>query len=110
MFTSATGSGRYPVGVRSTAPSKLQVVRVAMVTESFLPQVNGVTVSVLRMCEQLGGAGHEVLVVAPGTGPSEWAGAQVVRVPSVPVPGYATHRVAFPWPGLATTLRSFRPA
>ena len=78
-------------------------------TESFLPQVNGVTVSVLRMCEQLGGAGHEVLVVAPGTGPSEWAGAQVVRVPSVPVPGYATHRVAFPWPGLATTLRSFRP-
>jgi phosphatidylinositol alpha 1,6-mannosyltransferase len=80
-----------------------------MVTESFLPQVNGVTMSVLRMCEQLGAAGHEVLVVAPGTGLTEWAGATVVRVPGVPVPGYAAHRVAVPWPGLAATLRGFRP-
>lgn len=81
----------------------------AIVTESFLPQVNGVTTSVLKLCEQLGGRGHQVLVIAPGAGPSEWAGAMVVRVPSVPVPGYATHRVAYPWPGLASTLRAFDP-
>jgi phosphatidylinositol alpha 1,6-mannosyltransferase len=84
-------------------------MRVAIVTESFLPQVNGVTMSVLRMCEHLQRRGHQVLVVAPGSGPTSWAGADVVRVPSMPVPGYSTHRVAWPWPGMASTLRAFGP-
>jgi phosphatidylinositol alpha 1,6-mannosyltransferase len=84
-------------------------VRIAIVAESFLPQINGVTMSVLRICEQLTAAGHEVLVVAPGTGPTEWAGARVVRMPSMPVPGYPSHRVAVPRPGLTAILRDFRP-
>ncbi|GAC1444849.1 MAG: glycosyltransferase family 1 protein [Mycobacteriales bacterium] len=81
----------------------------AVVTESFLPQVNGVTNSVLRVCEQLQGRGHEVLVVAPGPGPTEWAGAQVVRAPSLPLPGYSSFRLARPWPLLGRTLAAFRP-
>ena len=80
-----------------------------MVTESFLPQVNGVTNSVLRICEQMQARGHEVLVVAPGPGPRSYAGAQVVRAPSVPMPGYADFRLARPWPQLTATLRTFRP-
>jgi phosphatidylinositol alpha 1,6-mannosyltransferase len=84
-------------------------MRVAIVTESFLPQVNGVTNSVLRICEHLQRGGHQTLVVAPGAGPISWAGAEVVRVPSMPVPGYSTHRVAVPWPGMAATLRAFGP-
>jgi len=84
-------------------------MRVAIVTESFLPQINGVTMSVLKVCEQLQRRGHAALVVAPGPGPTRWAGADVVRVPSLPLPGYTTYRVAWPWPWLSTTLRSFRP-
>lgn len=80
-----------------------------MVTESFLPQVNGVTNSVLRVCEQLQQRGHEALVIAPGEGATTWAGARVVRTPSLPAPGYHDFRVACPWPGLRTILRSFRP-
>jgi phosphatidylinositol alpha 1,6-mannosyltransferase len=87
----------------------MPVVRIAIVTESFLPQVNGVTNSVLRMCEHLSLRGHQALVVAPGAGPTEWAGVPVVRVPSVPLPGYETHRVGCPWPGMARTLRAFDP-
>jgi phosphatidylinositol alpha 1,6-mannosyltransferase len=80
-----------------------------VVTESFLPQVNGVTNSVLRVCEQLGAAGHEVRVIAPGQGPQTCAGARVLRVPSVPAPGYQDFRLAVPVPGLSSALKAFRP-
>lgn len=84
-------------------------VRVAVVTESFLPQVNGVTNSVLRVCEQLERTGHEVLVLAPGPGPTRYAGARIVRTPSLPLPGYRDFRIAQPWPALTRTLRGFDP-
>jgi len=84
-------------------------MRVEIVTESFLPLVNGVTVSVQRLSEQLQHRGHQVLVVAPEGGVTSWAGAEVVGVPAAPVPGYSGHRFPFPWPWLTGTLRAFRP-
>jgi phosphatidylinositol alpha 1,6-mannosyltransferase len=84
-------------------------VRVAIVSESFLPQVNGVTGSVQRVCEHLERRGHEALVVAPGPGPTTYAGARVVRAPSIPLPGYAAFRLARPWAGLTDALADFRP-
>jgi len=84
-------------------------MKVAIVTESFLPQVNGVTNSVLRVCEQLDRRGHNVLVIAPGPGPTSYAGARVVRAPSVPLPGYSDFRLGRPWPLLGRTLREFDP-
>lgn len=84
-------------------------MRVAVVTESFLPRVNGVTNSVLRVCEQLTARGHEVLVVAPGPGPDRWGEVPVVRTPSLPLPGYADFRVGAPVPGVTAALRRFRP-
>lgn len=51
-------------------------MRVAIVTESFLPNINGVTNSVLRILEHLAANNHQGLVIAPsseGT-PSEYAG------------------------------------
>ena len=104
-FTPSSGTGPLPL----PAARNVGVMRVAVVTESFLPQVNGVTNSVLRVCEQVQRHGGEVLVVAPGRGPAECAGATVVRTPSVPLPGYRDFRLGRPWPHLARTLRAFSP-
>lgn len=84
-------------------------MRVAVVTESFLPQVNGVTGSVLRVCEQMARLGHEAVVVAPGRGPTAYGAARVLRTPSVPLPGYGAFRLSLPWPGLERTLADLRP-
>src|SRR5262249_52279907 len=84
-------------------------MRVAIVTESFLPQVNGVTNSVLRVCEQLARREHEAIVIAPGPGPTEWCGFPIVRTPSVPLPGYRDFRLARPYVGMRTVLRDFAP-
>jgi len=62
-------------------------MKVAIVTESFLPQINGVTNSVLRILESLGSGGHEALVIAPeseGT-PKEYAGHKVKTIPALPI-------------------------
>lgn len=60
--------------------------------------MNGVTHSILRVLEHLQQRGDEVLVIAPATQdaevPEEVYGAQVHRLPSVPLAGYANVRVA----------------
>lgn len=82
-------------------------------TESFLPQMNGVTHSLLRIMEHFADRGDEVLVIAPGTGastPRRHAGFRVDGVPSIPLPRYRNVRVAAGGVGRITgLLRGFRP-
>jgi phosphatidylinositol alpha 1,6-mannosyltransferase len=86
------------------------VVRVALVAECFLPAVNGVTGSVLRVLEHLRRRGHEAVVVAPGPGPAEHEGVPVIRVPSIPMPMYKSLPLALPGEKrVAAALADFRP-
>ena len=85
-------------------------MRVAVVTESFLPEVNGVTNSVLRVLEHLQRRGHQALVLAAVRGnPDAYAGASVVRALSVPVPRYRSLSIGLPSPRFEAALRLFRP-
>jgi phosphatidylinositol alpha 1,6-mannosyltransferase len=84
-------------------------VKIGIVTESFLPGINGVTNSVLRILEHFRARGHEAMVVAPGEGPTEYAGAPVVRVPAVPLPVYRSFPVALPTRQVESALRDFQP-
>lgn len=60
-------------------------MRIAIVTEAFLPQVNGVTNSVLRLLEYCKGQGHDVLVIAPESegAPTHYLGYKIKHVPSI---------------------------
>jgi phosphatidylinositol alpha 1,6-mannosyltransferase len=76
-------------------------VRVAIVAESFPPDVNGVAHCVLRVTEHLVLRGHQPLVVAPAPARNEPGEASsfpcpVVRLPSVPMPGYPGFRIGLP--------------
>ena len=80
----------------SLPPTSEPRLRVLVVAESFLPQVNGVTNSVLQVIAHLHRQGHEALVLAPGAGPDEVGGTPVIRVPAVDLAVVAVPREEVP--------------
>ncbi|MEV0441379.1 glycosyltransferase family 1 protein [Streptomyces spectabilis] len=87
-------------------------MRVVIVTESFPPDVNGVSHCALQTARQLVARGHDPLVIAPaavpGAEPDGRAPCPVIRVPSLPLPGYPQVRVALPSRRLAAALSAHR--
>ena len=84
-------------------------MRVAIVTESFLPLVNGVTNSVRHVVDHLLEAGHEPLIIAPGHGLGDYRGVRIVRVRSVAVPMYKSFPLGLPDRQVKDALATFRP-
>ena len=84
-------------------------MRIGIVTESFLPSVNGVTNSVVRLLEHLEPTAHDAVVVAPGDGPDHFGRFPVVRTRSVSVPRYRHFELGLPSPRLRETLTDFAP-
>lgn len=80
-------------------------MRIAIITESFPPDVNGVANTVVRAAENLVRKGHHPLVIAPeASEPTTEADREfpypVERVPSIPLPGYTSFRLGLPSPRL----------
>jgi phosphatidylinositol alpha 1,6-mannosyltransferase len=92
-------------------------VRVALLAESFLPHMNGVTGSVLQVLRHLAAEGHETLVIAPRAGEAsipdttaDLHGARTELLRSVPLPSYPEVRVVFARAArLTALLREFQP-
>jgi phosphatidylinositol alpha 1,6-mannosyltransferase len=84
-------------------------LRVLVVAESFLPQINGVTNSVRRVLEHLEIEGHEAALVAP-TGPPEYAGFPVLKVRGASLPFYKDFRIGLETRGrLRAIMQRFGP-
>ncbi len=87
-------------------------MRVAIITESYAPDVNGVANSVVRVAQHLVARGHEPLVIAPRprrhktSAPADYP---VLRLPSLPMPGYPNVRLALPSKRIREALLEYQP-
>ena len=108
-------------------------MRVAIIAESFIPIVNGVSNSVLRVLEHLRREGHDAMVIAPRPpgwqppagdtpardssvastsepGPGDThAGFPIHRVPAVDLPPINSLPIGVPLPRVYKLLKQFQP-
>jgi glycosyltransferase involved in cell wall biosynthesis len=72
-------------------------MRIALVSDTYTPQVNGITTVVERIVSVLRKANHAVAVVAPAYSPGGGPpGDDELRVPSLPFPPYPAIRLSLP--------------
>lgn len=85
-------------------------MRIAIVTDTYLPQVNGVTTVVRRQVEVLREAGEAVAVVAPRYPGGREARDGELRMRSLPFPPYPDIRLSTPpYGAVRRYLDDFRP-
>jgi glycosyltransferase involved in cell wall biosynthesis len=84
-------------------------MRVALVTENFLPKIDGVTRTLSMVLEHLRAHGHRTIVLGPTGAPRRYAGARVFAAPGVPIPFYPELHFLLPPPAFAGCLERFRP-
>ena len=93
-----------------TADDNRSLVRIALVTDTYTPQVNGVTTVVVRIANVLREFGHAVVVVAPRYPGHAAAGIDELRIPSAAFPPYPAIRLSMPQYGaVARFLDAFQP-
>ena len=84
-------------------------MKIAIVTETFLPSVDGVVTRLRHAVERFTDLGHEVMVGAPELGVTEHHGARVVGIRPVTLPFYKHRRFTLPSPTVDGIIRGFHP-
>jgi len=84
-------------------------MRVAIITENFLPKLDGVTRTLAMLLEHLQAGGHQVLLLGPESGMGEYAGAEIIGTAGVPFPFYPELRMNFFRPLFVRRLKAFSP-
>jgi glycosyltransferase involved in cell wall biosynthesis len=84
-------------------------LKIAIITESFLPKIDGIVTMLVRTVECLRRSGDEVVVFAPSGGPGELYGGEVVPMPSFSFPVYPELRLALPRTSMRRKLEEFQP-
>lgn len=82
------------------------VKRVVLVTESFLPSLNGVTNSVLRVLDTYRQRGIDALIIAPTAPSPRYLGFEIIRTASFPLKQF---NVAVPGLWLQNAIADFKP-
>ena len=84
-------------------------MRIALITENFLPKMDGVTRTLAMLLDHLHLRGHQAIVFAPEGAPRRYARARVVAARGLPIPFYPELRFLFPSMRLERRLERFHP-
>ncbi len=84
-------------------------MRIAIITENFLPKLDGVTRTLARLLEHLQTNGHDVLLLGPDSGMEKYAGAELIGTAGLPFPFYPELKFNFFRPLFMRRLNEFRP-
>ncbi len=84
-------------------------MRIAIITENFLPKLDGVTRTLAKLLEHLQLTEHEVMLLGPDSGMEEYAGAEIVGTAGLPFPFYPELKFNFFRPLFMRKLDEFRP-
>jgi glycosyltransferase involved in cell wall biosynthesis len=84
-------------------------MRIAIITENFLPKLDGVTRTLSRLLEHLQRNGHSALLLGPESGMEEYAGAEIVGTAGLPFPFYPELKFNFFRPLFVRRLNEFDP-
>ena len=84
-------------------------MRIAIITENFLPKLDGVTRTLARLLEHLQTTGHQALLLGPDAGMERYAGAEVIGTKGIPFFFYPELKFNFFRPLFFRRLREFRP-
>lgn len=95
------------------SPLRKRPLRIATVTETYPPEVNGVAMTIERMVMALRAKGHQIQLVRPRQ-QAEAAGSATIRADevltsSLPIPGYEWLRMGLPSKSRLVSLWSSNP-
>jgi glycosyltransferase involved in cell wall biosynthesis len=84
-------------------------MRIAIITENFLPKLDGVTRTLAKLLEHLQLSGHQAILLGPESGMEEYAGAEIVGTAGLPLPFYPELKFNFFRPLFLRRLSEFQP-
>ncbi|MFB4164437.1 glycosyltransferase family 4 protein [Alteribacillus sp. JSM 102045] len=84
-------------------------MRIAIVTETFLPSTDGIVTRLTACIRWLLHEGHEVRIIAPDLGVYEFEGAEIKGVPASTLPFYRSKQFALPNPIVRKYLKEYEP-
>ncbi|MGJ3252322.1 MAG: glycosyltransferase family 4 protein [Elainellaceae cyanobacterium] len=84
-------------------------MKIALFTETFLPKVDGIVTRLSHTVDHLQRLGHQVLVISPDGGLTDYRGAKIYGVPGFPLPLYPELKLALPRPSIRQALEDFKP-
>jgi glycosyltransferase involved in cell wall biosynthesis len=84
-------------------------MRIAIITENFLPKLDGVTRALARLLEFLQTNGHKALLLGPESAMEWHAGAEIVGTAGFPLPFYPELKFNLFRPLFIRRLKEFQP-
>lgn len=101
--------GEYDLVAQDVQQHRAPVQRVAILTETFLPKVDGVSKTTYLTVRYLQQTGREVLIFAPDTAVPNVGDSEVVTLPSFTLQAASETRVAMPIPSIIKRIEAFQP-